>query len=50
MCCAGDEVRENGTNIWYKVTKVDGRNVYLDYEDNLSCLDIKDIIEVNHCP
>jgi len=25
MCYAGDEVRENGTDIWYKVKRVDGR-------------------------
>ena len=49
MCYAGDEVRENGTDIWYKVKRVDGRDVYLDYEDGLDCLDIKDIIEVKHC-
>lgn len=49
MCCVGDEVRENGTDIWYKVRKVEGRDVYLDYGDGLNCLDIKDIIEVRRC-
>jgi hypothetical protein len=46
MLNSGDEVRENGTEIWYKVKKIDGRDVYLDYGDGLNCLDIKDIIEV----
>jgi len=49
MCSAGDEVRENGTNIWYKVKKIDGRNIYLDYDDGLNCLGIQDIIEIKHC-
>ena len=47
MVSAGDFVKEVGSD-WIKVLRVDGRNVYLDYDDGLNCLDIDDIIEWKH--
>ena len=44
MVSAGDYVKEVGSD-WIKVLRVDGRNIYLDYDDGLNCLDIDDIIE-----
>jgi hypothetical protein len=44
MVSAGDYVKEVGSE-WIKVLRVDGRNIYLDYDDGLNCLDIDDIIE-----
>ena len=44
MVSAGDYVKEVGSE-WIKVLRVDGRNIYLDYDDGLNCLDIDDVIE-----
>ena len=47
MFGSGDFVKEVGSS-WFKVLRVDGRNVYLDYDDGLNCLDINDISEWKH--
>ena len=47
MVSAGDYVKEVGSD-WIKVLRVDGRNIYLDYDDGLNCLDIDDVIEWKH--
>ena len=47
MVSAGDFVKELGSD-WFKVLRVEGRNVYLDYDDGLNCLDVDDIIEWKH--
>lgn len=43
MCRAGDFVKETGGD-WIKVLKVEGRNIFLDYDDGLNCLDVDDVI------
>ena len=47
MVSAGDFVKELGSDR-FKVLRVEGRNVYLDYDDGLNCLDVDDIIEWKH--
>ena len=47
MVSVGNFVKEVGSD-WFKVLRVEGRNVYLDYDDGLNCLDIDDIIEWKH--
>lgn len=47
MCRAGDFVKEAGGN-WIKVLRVEGRNIYLDYDDGLNCLDVDDVIAWKH--
>jgi hypothetical protein len=47
MCRAGDFVKEAGGD-WIKVLKVVGRNIYLDYDDGLNCLDVDDVIAWKH--
>ena len=47
MISKGDFVKEVGSD-WIKVLRVDGRNIYLDYDDGLNCLNIDDIIEWRH--
>ena len=47
MCRAGDFVKEAGGD-WIKVLRVEGRNIYLDYDDGLNCLDVDDVIAWKH--
>lgn len=47
MCRAGDFVKEVGGD-WIKVLRVEGRNIYLDYDDGLNCLDVDDVIAWKH--
>jgi hypothetical protein len=50
ICCAvaGDFIKEVGGD-WIKVLRVDGRNIYLDCDDGLNCLDIEDVFAWKHC-
>ncbi len=47
MCRAGDFVKETGGD-WIRVLRVEGRNIYLDYDDGLNCLDADDVIAWKH--
>ena len=47
MCRAGDFVKEAGGD-WMKVLRIEGRNIYLDYDDGLNCLDVDDVIAWKH--
>ena len=45
---AGDFVKEIGGD-FIKVLKIEGRNIFLDYDDGLNCFDVDDIVEWKPC-
>ena len=45
---AGDFVKEIGGD-FIKVLKIEGRNIFLDYDDGLNCFDFDDIVEWKPC-
>ena len=45
---ACDFVKEIGGD-FIKVLKIEGRNIFLDYDDGLNCFDVDDIVEWKPC-